>query len=206
MNISERTYKLTGLTRILGAQAANPKVHSEYIAAKAASLNKAQEETGKLPEGFEEKGLTVFLRDDGVLCLSDYVIKGFFKEAIDALKTQLGMANVKSKVDNYVFISPAYLRFTKGGSPVTEADYNCERPLRANTMQGPRVSLAASETIAPGWELTFTVQLLENAGTAKSKPLTFEALEEALDYGKLKGLGQWRNGQNGRFRWEVVEG
>ena len=45
MKISERTYKLTGMTRILGAQAANPKVHSEFIASKAASLNKSEEET-----------------------------------------------------------------------------------------------------------------------------------------------------------------
>ena len=28
---------------------------------------------------------------------------------------------------------------------------------------------------------------------------------EALDYGAFKGLGQWRNGQNGRFMWEVVK-
>lgn len=57
MKISKRTYKLTGITRILGAQAANPKVHSEFIAAKAASILKAKEETGMLPECFENRAL-----------------------------------------------------------------------------------------------------------------------------------------------------
>ena len=204
MKTSERTYKLTGLTRILGAQAANPKVRTEFIASKAASLKKGQEETDKLPEGFEEKGLTVFLRDEGALCLSDYVIKGFLKEALGALKSQIGIAAHATKVDNYTLITPAYLRFTKGGEPVTQPDFIKERPLRAMTMQGPRVSVSASECIEPGWELTFTITLLDNPASPKSRALTFEVIEEALDYGAFKGLGQWRNGQNGRFTWERV--
>lgn len=204
MKISKRTYKLTGMTRILGAQAANPKVHSEFIAAKAASILKAEEETGMLPEGFENRGLTVFLRDNKVLCLSDYVIKGFFKEALGALKSQIGIVAHASKVDNFVLITPAYLRFMKNGEDVTEPDEIFERPLRAMTMQGPRVSVSASETIDAGWELTFTVSLLDNPASPKSKALTFDVIEEALDYGAFKGLGQWRNGQNGRFTWETV--
>lgn len=202
MKISERTYRLTGMTRILGAQAANPKVHSEFIAAKAASAIKSEEETGMLPEGFENRGLTVFLREGGVLCMSDYVIKGFLKEALGALKSQIGIVAPASKVDNYVLITPAYLRFAKAGQPVTELDEVFERPLRAMTMQGPRVSVSASETIDAGWELTFTVSLLDNPPSNKSRALTFDVIEEALDYGAFKGLGQWRNGQNGRFVWE----
>ena len=205
MKINERTYKLTGMTRILGAQAANPKVHSEFIAAKAASLTKAQQETDMLPEGFENRGLTVFLRDNGVLCLSDYVVKGFLKEALSALKSQIGIVAPASKVDNFVLVTPSYLRFTKGGEEVTAPDEIFERPLRAMTMQGPRVSVSASETVNAGWELTFTIALLENPSSPKSKALTFDVIEEALDYGAFKGLGQWRNGQNGRFTWSVVE-
>jgi len=205
MKYSERTYKLTGVTRILGAQAANPKVRSEYIASKAASLQKGQEETGMLPEGFEEKGLTVFLRDRGALCLSDYVIKGFLKEALGALKSQIGIAAHASKVDNYVLILPAYLCFAREGELVKEADEVFERPLRGMTAQGPRVSVTASETINPGWELVFTIRLLDNPASPRSRALTFEVIEEALEYGAFKGLGQWRNGQNGRFTWERLE-
>lgn len=205
MKITEKTYRVKGMTRILGAQAANPKVHSEYIASKAATMNKAEEETGMLPEGFEQRGLTVFLRDEGCLCLADYVIKGFLKEALNALKSQIGITAPASKVDNFVLITPAYLRFTRDGFPVTEPDEVFERPLRAMTMQGPRVSVSASETIAAGWELTFTVALMDNPASPKSRALTFDVIEEALEYGSFKGLGQWRNGQNGRFTWEVVE-
>lgn len=206
MNISERTYKLTGLTRILGAQAANPKVHSEFIAAKAASLTKSEEETSMLPEDLEKRGLTVFLRDNGVLCLSDYVVKGFLKEALTALKSQIGIVAPASKVDNFVLVTPTYLHFCKNGEEVSEPDEIFERPLRAMTMQGPRVSVSASETIGAGWELVFTIALLDNPSSPKSKALTFDVIEEALDYGAFKGLGQWRNGQNGRFTWERMEG
>lgn len=205
MKLTTQKYKLTGMTRVLGSQAANPNVHSEYIASKAATYAKGEEETDKLPEGFGQKGLTVFLRDDGALCLADYVIKGYLKEALNALKSQIGLVAPASKVDNFVLVTPAYLKFAKAGVPVTEPDYMMERPLRAMTMQGPRVSLAASETIEAGWELTFELTLLENPSSPKSKALTFDVIEEALSYGAFKGLGQWRNGQNGRFRWEKID-
>lgn len=63
LQFDRRTYRLHGMTRILGAQAANPKVHSEFIAAKAAKQEKGEEQTAMLPkEELEKKGLTVFLR------------------------------------------------------------------------------------------------------------------------------------------------
>ena len=206
LQFDRRTYRLHGMTRILGAQAANPKVHSEFIAAKAAKQEKGEEQTAMLPkENLETKGLTVFLRDDGVLCLADYVIKGFLKEALGAIKSQVKIGSPASKVDNFVFVEPDYIHFTRGGKPVTDADEIFERPLRAMTMQGPRVSVSASEIIRPGWEIEFTLALIANEKTAKSVALTWNVIEEALNYGAYKGLGQWRNGQNGRFTWEQVK-
>lgn len=39
-----------------------------------------------------------------------------------------------------------------------------------------------------------------------SVPDQYEAVVmEWLDYGQLKGLGQWRNASWGRFRYEIVE-
>ena len=73
------------------------------------------------------------------------------------------------------------------------------------TMQGPRVSVSASEIIRPGWEIEFTLTLIANEKTAKSVALAWNVVEEALNYGAYKGLGQWRNGQNGRFTWEQVK-
>lgn len=206
MKTETRTYQLKGITRILGAQAANPDVRSTYIAAKAATLEKGEAETAMLPEELEQKNLSVFLRDDGVLCLCDYVIKGFLKEALGALKSQIGIASAATKVDNYVLITPAYLRFERDGKALREPSGVYERPLRAMTMQGPRVSVTASEYIDAGWTLTFDVTLLQNPATPKSCALTFDVIEQALEYGSFKGLGQWRNAMNGRFECKREEG
>ena len=205
MKYSSRTYELTGISRIFGSQAADPDVHSKFIAAKAASLEKGEEETEMLPEELETRGYTVFLRNNGKPCLSAHVIKGFFKEALSTLKDQLQLKSVTSKVDNLVFIDPPYLEFTRHGKSITDKDEDFERPLRGLTAQGPRVSVVKSEIIQPEWKVRFTLTLLDNNGTAKSVPLSWELIEEALDYGQFKGLGCWRNAQNGRFVWRRVE-
>ena len=72
-------------------------------------------------------------------------------------------------------------------------------------MQGERVALAKSELIELPWRVRIDIVLLDNAGTAKSKELTFDIIEEALNYGAYKGLGQWRNGGYGQFTWAEVE-
>lgn len=205
LNTEKRHYHLVGQTKILGAQSADPKVRSAYIGKKAATLEKCQEEEAMLPEDVEKMNLSVFLRSDGALCVQDYVIKGFLKEALAALKADIGVLNAASKVDNYVSISPAYLVFTRGGEPIKNPDEIYERPLRAMTMQGPRVSVTASETIHPAWSLDFDLELIHNTGSPKSRALTFEAIDEAMEYGRFKGLGQWRNAQNGRFTFTSCE-
>lgn len=204
MKLKTRHYTLTGLTRILASQAANPDVRSEFIASKAAELAKGEEETAMLPlESLEKKNLTVFLRDDNKICLCDYVIKGFLKEALGAIKSQIGIAAPATKVDNYVLIEPAYLHIKRGGEALTDPEGVLERPLRAMTMQGPRVSVTASEVVNAGWQLEFDLTLLENPASPKSRALTFDVIDQAMEYGAFKGLGQWRNGQNGRFTFEA---
>lgn len=217
MKIQKATYEIHGITRLLGSQPANPEVRSQFIASKIAERAEIEgdtvdknargaEENSMLPADMDKRNLTVFLRDKQYnICICDYVIKGFLKEAGTALKSELGVANVKSKIDNFVLITPAYLTINRDGEPLDITDYDLERPLRAMTMQGPRVSVTASECIEPDWSIRFTVNLLENEKTTKSAPLTMGAIEKMLDYGSFKGLGQWRNGQNGRFDWERVD-
>lgn len=204
IKVEKRTYRLHGMTRILGSQPADPEVRTRFLANEIEKA-KADEEASKLPIDQQKRNLTVFLRDGGCVCICDYVIKGFLKEAISVLKGQVKVANGKSKIDNAVLIEPAYLKFTRDGEDLDVADGDLERPLRAMTMQGPRVSVTASEYIDPKWELTFTISLLEGEKTARSEALTFDVIETLLDYGAFKGLGQWRNAQNGRFSWERVE-
>jgi hypothetical protein len=72
----------------------------------------------------------------------------------------------------------------------------CERPLRAQTAQGERVALASSETVPAGCTLEFTVIALRED--------LLDYVEEWLDYGGLRGFGQWRNSGKGCFTWELV--
>lgn len=73
----------------------------------------------------------------------------------------------------------------------------CERPLRASSASGERVALAASETVPAGTVLEFSILVMN--------PKDAETVREWLDYGRLRGLFQWRNSGKGRFEWEEVE-
>lgn len=221
-----RKYRLHGTSSLLGSNPANPEIHSQYVAAKVSELvktglmseteakAKAEEETSMLPTAeqleeqqrdIKERGLTVFLRNGrGEICISAHVLKGYFKGALTVLKDQLGLSAVKGKVDNLVFINPAYIPLTSGDEPAHSPDGYNERPLRAETMQGPRVTLASSEEIDAPWELEFEITLIQNNGTKRSASISWAELECALDYGAFKGLGQWRNAGHGSFTWERI--
>ena len=73
----------------------------------------------------------------------------------------------------------------------------CQRPLRAQTAQGERVSLANSEEIPAGATCEFEVLCMDDTHE--------KAVYEWLDYGELRGIGQWRNSGKGRFVYEIDE-
>lgn len=207
MKFETRKYHLTGIEPMLGSQPASKTLRTEFIASKAPSPAAVAEEDDLLGE-MDEKGLTVFLRDDedGQLILLDYMIRGYFKGSLESLIGQTGVKMPRSKVDKFLFIGPRRIPIWRDGEAIMEEDDQVERPLRAETLRGPRVSLAASEVINEGWEITFEVTLMPNPESKASKALTWEAVETALDYGRFQGIGQWRTGGNGRFVWERVDG
>lgn len=145
-----------------------------------------------------EKSMTVFPRlDDGTPFLYDYQIKGFFKDTCGGLRKVKGTASEKIKaykkeIDKLIFPEPRTIPLMFTGS-VGE----CQRPLRAQTAQGERVSLAMSEEIPAGATCEFTVVCLLDDHE--------KAVREWLDYGRFSGIGQWRNSGKGRFRWEEIE-
>ena len=201
MNIEMLTLKvrLTFLEEVLGTASNNPDIHSEFIASKAPDARKTEEEVAAIGvDEFVEKSMTVFPRNkDGAPILFDYQIKGFFKDAAGALRRVPGTKSSKIKaykkeIDGLLFIAPRMIPLNMAG-PMGA----CQRPLRASTAQGDRVALAHSEAAPAGTTVEFEIQ-------AMTKDM-LELARECLDYGKLRGIGQWRNSGKGRYVWEEIK-
>lgn len=206
--MERRRYRLTGIEQLLGSQPASQYIHSQYIASRAPTPEIGAEETEMIVDN--ESGVTVFYRDvkhGDELSMLDIHFMGFFKEALGVLKTSNGMTYAKAKVDKYLFVFPRVIHVLRNGKPLTDEDDVFERPLRGQTPMGERNALASSEVIDTPWEIEIEIALLENevGKKAHGKALTFEAVEQALDYGKFKGLGQYRNGSYGRFEWQRLD-
>ena len=190
--------KITFVEPILGTSPTNEDIYRDFIGSKAPDAATIDDEVAALGvDAVAEKGMTVFPRlPDGTPFLYDYQIKGFFKDTCGGLKRVSGTLSSKCKaykkeIDKLIFPEPRCIPF-ENYAPVGK----CERPLRAQTMQGERVSLACSEEIPAGATLTFAVTLLSDDHEA--------LLREWLDYGRFSGIGQWRNSGKGRFVWEEI--
>jgi len=191
--------RLTLTEEMLGTASNNPEIHSEFIASKAPDAKSREEEIESIGVDAEvEKGMTVFSKDEnGNPFLWDYQIRGFFKDACGMLRKVSTMKSSKLKaykkeIDGLIFVQERKIPILFEGEIG-----NCQRPLRAQTAQGERISLANSETIPAGATLEFTVECLVDAD--------MDAVEEWFDYGKLRGLGCWRNSGKGRYLWDKLD-
>ncbi len=196
--MKEMRVKLTFTEDVLGTANANPNIHEEFIASNAPDAPSRKEEIEAIGVEKEvEKSMTVFPKDEnGNPFLWDYQIRGFFKSAAQAGSYMGGdkkLAAYKKKIDLLVFVAERKIPFVL---PEGKEMGNCQRPLRAQTMQGERVALANSETVPAGSTVEFTIQILED------KLASY--VEDWLDFGKFNGIGQWRNASHGRFTWERV--
>lgn len=207
MKVEEKKFRLVGLQPLLGGVALDKEIFTKYIATKARDFEKenAKEDVENVID--ENEKVTGFYRDvdTGNVIIKGYQIKGFMKEAAKALKDQLGLASCVSKIDNFVFIAEDNIPVMRGGEWIKQPDNFLERPLRGETPQGPRVSLAKSEQVCGDWYIDITVKVIENKKTAKSVALDMGVVEELLSYGQFKGLLQWRNAGYGSFRIEEIE-
>lgn len=188
------------LEEMLGTASANPEIHSEFIASKAPDARSIEEEVAAIgAAAVEQKQMTVFPRDEeGNPVMLDYQFKGFMKDVCKMLHDVKGSESSKIKaykkvIDGKIFVNPRMIRLDMHGGKMGV----CQRPLRAQTPQGERVALASSETVPAGTTMEVTFFMLD--------PDAYEAaLLEWLDYGILRGLGQWRNSGKGRFSYQVV--
>ena len=184
---------------VLGTAASNPDIHREYIASNSPNALTIEEEVEAI--GVEEvfdKSMTIFPRTkDGKPFVWDYQWKGFLKDAFGSLKkvpgTECGKIKAyKKEIDGLIFVAPRMIPFEMNGEIGV-----CQRPLRASTAQGERVALASSETVPVGSSLIFEIKCLLDTHV--------KAVIEALEYGALRGFGQWRNSGKGRFHYEILE-
>lgn len=197
--------RATFLEEVLGSLPGNRDVYRDFIASKAPSQEIADDEVEQMDAStMEEKGTTVFLKDDaGHPYLYDYQVKGFFKEAMGMLRMCKGtkceqVKSYKKKIDGLVFVYDRKIPILNpmGGQIRKDQIGICQRPLRGQTAQGERISLACSETVPAGSHVDFTIKILDDS--------LEDAIRECLDYGELKGFLQWRNSGKGRFKWEEV--
>jgi hypothetical protein len=198
--------RLTLTEEMLG-MCAQADVHERYIASKAPDKASREEEVAALGvDDVVEETRTVFPREDGQPFLWDYQVKGFFKDACGMLRRAQGTKSSKltahkKLIDGMIFPGPRKIMLNL---PKKSRLGNCQRPLRAETAQGPRVALADSETVPEGTTMDIEVTILE-AVTKKGVPSLEECLMEWFEYGQLRGLGQWRNSGKGKFTFEVLE-
>ena len=200
--MKEMKVRITFTEPLLGTRPADPEIHTRFVASKAPDHKTMAQEVADLgAHEVEERGKTVFPRlEDGTPYIYDYQIKGFLKEAGKALRKVTGTKSSKLKayrqeIDNLIFVGPRRIPLWMPIDLDLTATDN-QRPLRASTPQGERVALAHSEEAPAGTYIECTFSCMVDSDMALVK--------EWLDYGKWKGMGQWRNASYGRFEWEEI--
>lgn len=192
--------RITFIEELLGTCSNNPDIHAEYIASKAPDAASTAEEIEAIGvDTVTEKGMTVFPRDEeGNPFLYDYQLKGFFKDGCQMLKKITGthcstVKAFKKEIDGLLFPQPRkiVLHLPEGTSVG-----RCQRPLRAQTSMGERIALSDSESCPAGTTCELTICCLTDSME--------KLVRECLDYGELRGIGQWRNSGKGRFVWEEI--
>jgi len=184
---------------LLGTLPGDEKLAEEYVTSKhpegVQEDEKASSEKVSLPEEIK-KFSSYFARDDkGNPIMWDYQIKGFFKDACSMMRrvTQVDELKAHKKIiDGLVFVFPREIPLKLSGELFFK-----ERPLRISTPKGDRTALARSEAAPAGTKIQIEILLL--------KPDLKKFVINWLDYGILRGLGQWRNSGMGRFKWHRLQ-
>lgn len=201
-------FRINFIEGLLGTAPNDEDVYKNFIASKAPDAKPIEDEIAAVGvDEVAERGMTVFPRDpDGNPILFDYQIKGFFKDACGMLsrlteKDENGKKKAKNEsgkitaykkvIDGLIFVEPRMIPIQINGELGI-----CQRPLRASTAQGDRVALAMSEEIPAGSSVEFTVRCLDDNNA--------KAVREWMEYGVLRGIGQWRNSGKGRFTFEEI--
>ena len=191
--------RLHYIESLLGTAPMDKEIYRTWIAKNALDAKSMEEKIEMMGvEGVFEKGLTGFPRTkDGKIGTMDYTLRGYLKETVTHEKR--GDNSVckkftahKTKIDGAVFVRPRFVPINLTGNITI-----LQRPLRAQTAQGDRVAIAASEEVPAGSTQEFIIAM-------KNKEFD-PYIRACLDYGIDHGNGQWRNSGHGRFLWEELD-
>ena len=179
---------------LLGTLPGDEKLAEEYVTSKHPD-GPQKDEQDSLPVEIK-KFSSFFARDEnGGPILWDYQIKGFFKDACSMMRRVAPVDELKAHkkiIDGLVFVFPRQIPLRLSGELFFK-----ERPLRITTPKGDRTALARSEAAPAGTKIRIEILLL--------KPDLKKYVINWLDYGILRGLGQWRNSGMGRFIWHEIK-
>ena len=197
--------RITLTEEVLGSSPSNDELLASYIASKAPTDDLTAQEVDNIKAQAAEERTTIFPKTaDGTPFIYDYQIKGMFKDSCKALATAgkagypggkhcAALKAYKKAIDGLIFVSPREIPYNLHGLKMGF----CERPLRAQTPMGERVSIAKSESVPAGATAEFEIECLDEK--------LEDMVRECLDYGAKRGFGQWRNSGKGRFEWEEVK-
>lgn len=197
--------RITAIEEVLGSSPSNEDLLGTYIASKAPNEELSAQEVENIKAQQAEDRVTVFPKlADGTPFIWDYQIKGMFKDSCKMLakagkagypggKACAAIKAYKQAIDGLIFVEPRCIPYNLHGLKMD----HCERILRANTPMGERTSIAKSESVPEGSTLEFEVVCLD--------PKLEDMVRECLDYGTMRGLGQWRNSGKGRFVWDLLD-
>lgn len=203
---------MTFTEEMLGTKPADPSIFESYIASKHPKGSPERDEL-ESAERSEIAGTTGFHRDpSGKPIIMNYQMKGYFKESSKFKKQCPGsfssyLTGYKTVIDGLIYVDPRMILLQ---IPNGQGIGICERSLRAETPQGPRVALARSETVPAGTIMEFAIRshvekLKIKAGSKKLQIPVESFIKEWLSYGQDHGFGQWRNSGKGAFTYEILE-
>ena len=144
----------------------------------------------------------------------DYQLRGMFKDSCGML--QRAKNNVSSELKSYkkvidggIYTFPRRVAWDipdtyidESGNEVSSYDENgklkvIQRAFRVSGPTGERSVLSSSEVIPAGSRIKFTIGV--------TNPTYLKFVHEWLNYGVIRGIGQWRNSGIGIFRWRKLD-
>lgn len=196
----DRARQIDALARELKKQGAG---HAESISAATEQVNATLSDGES--DASDQLHISGFASDARGLHLWSHQIKGMIKGTSRTFGLRVpgkvkGDASATTDIQTKLYVRGVdwsqKIPLRRDGKRITEPDRLYERPLRAQTPQGPRMSIAASECLDPPVSCMFRVAILRGGR------ITRDHLETILSIGEFEG----RSGGRGLFTYQIEAG